>query len=149
MVELKAITKDNVWKVCLLSKTLEDKHRRMVADNSFSLAEAYVNEDAEPRAIYNDDTLIGFIMITYGENRDDSYDMPDLWRFMIAKEFQGKGYGKIALKIVFEEVKEKGYKVLYTSSGLGEGSPLEFYKNLGFTDTGVVEDNELSLKIDL
>ena len=147
MVELRTITKDNVWEVCLLSKTLSDKHRGMIADNAFSLAEAYVNEDAEPRAIYYNDTLIGFVMITYGENRDDSYDMPDLWRFMISKEYQGKGYGKIALKIIFEEVKAKGYKVLYTSCGLGEGSPLEFYKKLGFVDHGVMDDNELDLEI--
>ena len=149
MIKLKPITKDNVYPICQLSKTLSDNHKRMVADNATSLAQAYVTPKAEPRAIYDEDQLIGFIMMHYGpeDGETDSKDMAYLWRFMIASKDHGKGYGKAVLNMIFDEVKARGYDELITSCGQGEGSPLMFYKSLGFVETGDIEDNEIVLKV--
>ena len=46
-----------------------------------------------------------------------------LWRFMIARPFQGKGYGKQAIALVLRDLKARGLHELYTSYGQGPGSP--------------------------
>lgn len=55
---------------------------------------------------------------------------------MIAKEFQGLGFGKRAVEFVVENVRARGMRELYTSFGEGEGSPGGFYRKLGFVETG-------------
>jgi diamine N-acetyltransferase len=91
-----------------------------------------------PRAIYAEETLVGFIMLHQGSDWDDGIDCPGvyLWRFMIARPFQGKGIGKKAIELVVRDLKARGIRELYTSYGLGEASPEGFYKGLGFVLTG-------------
>lgn len=143
------ITRENVYPLCQLSQNLSQVHRKMVADNAISLAQAYVTPKAEPRAIYEDDQLIGFIMMHYGpeDGEVESDDIAYLWRFMISAKDQGKGYGQAVLHLVFEEVKARGYNELITSCGQGDGSPLMFYKKLGFEETGEIDEGEIVLKI--
>ena len=114
--------------VCRLSATLTPLHRKMVADNAISLAEAYCSEAAWPPAIYADDTLVGFIMLHIGSDYDDGIDCPGvfLWRLMIAGPHQGKGYGRKAMEVLFEHLRALGVPELYTSCKVGEGSPEGF-----------------------
>ena len=124
----------------------------MVADNVVSIAEAHFSDSAWFRAIYADQTPIGFIMTHTGSDYEDGIDCPGvfLWRFMIAGPFQGKGYGKRALEKLIQHLKAMGVPVLYTSCGQGEGSPEGFYRKLGFTPTGDYygDEIELILRID-
>jgi len=48
--------------ICDLTETLSPAHRRMVADNVRSIAEASFSPTAWMRAIHADETPIGFIM---------------------------------------------------------------------------------------
>ncbi|MEW5699369.1 hypothetical protein [Pseudomonas synxantha] len=50
----------------MLSETLPAAQRSMIADNGASIAEAHFSENAWFRAIYADETLIGFIMLHIG-----------------------------------------------------------------------------------
>jgi len=62
-----------------------------------------------------------------------------LWRFMIDKKYQGKGYGNMALTPVINYV--KSLKVFYnikTSIVSGENCAEGFYRNFGFQDAGEV-----------
>lgn len=69
-----------------------------IAPNENSLNEAQENaEIARPFAIYADDKMIGFAMFAWDENNEDPEDKYWLWRFMIDKSLQGKGYGHLAL----------------------------------------------------
>ncbi len=52
--------------ICDLSETLSPDQRRMVTDNVRSIAEAHFSESAWMRAIYADQTPIGFIMTHTG-----------------------------------------------------------------------------------
>ncbi|OCP17168.1 GNAT family N-acetyltransferase [Ensifer sp. LC163] len=69
---------------------------------------------------------------------DDGVDCPGvyLWRFMIARPFQGKGVGKKAIELVVRDLKARGIREPHTSYGMGEASPEGFYKGLGFVPTG-------------
>ncbi|NBD36337.1 MAG: GNAT family N-acetyltransferase [Chloroflexi bacterium] len=124
----------------------------MVADNAVSIAQAHVSEQAWLRAIHADDELVGFIMLHFGSDYDDGIDCPGvfLWRLMIAKEFQGRGYGAQAMARLIDHLRALGIPELYTSCGLGAASPLGFYERVGFKRTGAYygEEPELVLKID-
>ena len=138
--------------ICDLSDTLSPVHRRMVADNTRSIAEAHFSPSVWMRAIYADNTPIGFIMTHSGSDYEDGIDCPGvfLWRFMIATPYQGKGYGRKALEKLIKHLKAMGIPLLYTSCGQGEGSPEGFYRKLGFRPTGdTYGEYEIELVLDL
>lgn len=145
------ITAQTVGEICKLSETLSPAQRKMVTDNAHSIAEAHFSEQAWLRAIYADNTPVGFIMLHLGSDYNDGIDCPGvfLWRFMIAGPYQGKGYGKRAMEKLFQHLESLGVPVLYTSCELGEASPEGFYRSLGFTLTGDYygDQPELVLKL--
>jgi diamine N-acetyltransferase len=145
------ITPANLSQVCDLSETLSPTHQKMVMDNARSIAEAHFSESAWMRAIYADDTPIGFIMTHTGSDYEDGIDCPGvfLWRFMIATPYQGKGYGQKALEKLIQHLKAMGIPLLYTSCEQGEGSPEGFYRKLGFTPTGGYYGYEIELVLNV
>jgi len=152
MIKLIEITEDNVDEVIKLSETLSEDQNKMVAPNVVSLAQAYANYDCTyVRAIYSDDVPVGFVMLDtdYEREKTGKKEGVYLWRLMIASEFQGKGYGKLTIDILVKHFREQNKKHFDVTSGLGEGSPLEFYKNYGFVDTGDLHQGEAILHFDL
>ena len=117
-----------------------------VADNATSIAEAYFEPKAWFRGIYADETPVGFLML---------YDDPEkpiyyLWRFMIAEEHQGRGYGRQALELLMAHVRTRPNATHLTLSCVpGTGSPGPFYEKIGFTYTGEEDDGELMMRIEL
>jgi diamine N-acetyltransferase len=152
MIKLLEVTQDNVDDVIKLSETLSEDHNKMVAPNVVSLAQAYANYDCTyVRAIYNGDVLVGFVMLDtdYEREKTGKNEGVYLWRLMIASDAQGKGYGKLAIDLLVKYFKEQNKKHFDVTSALGEGSPLEFYKNYGFVDTGALHQGEAILHLDL
>jgi diamine N-acetyltransferase len=150
-VYFKRITAGTVRAVCALSQTLSPAQRSMVAHNGDSIAEAHYSENAWVRAIHADDTLVGFIMLHIGSDYDDGIDCPGvfLWRFMIAGPYQGRGYGRLAVRRLVAHLRALGVPELYTSCGSGEASPEAFYRKLGFVPTGdwYGDEKELVLRL--
>ncbi|HOI46341.1 MAG TPA: GNAT family N-acetyltransferase [Bacilli bacterium] len=150
MIQLKEITYDNLKAVVELTNTLSEEQRKVVAPNVNSLAEAWLNyETAWPRAIYDDDTLVGFVMLGIGGYEEEEIDKPAywLWRFMIAGPYQKQGYGKNALDVIVEKCKADQIKYLYASCHLDHASPYHFYMKYGFIDTNKFEDGEEIIKL--
>ena len=147
------ITKKNIWKITDLSKTLKPGQEKCVAPNVFSIAQGSVNPNAYYRAIYLDDTPIGFFMLFIPD--EASIKDPDeendfyLWRFMIAGDYQNKHYGSKVLDHIVKMGKDLGFKELVTSCHMGEISPYQFYLKYGFIDTGRVEDGEEVLSLEI
>ena len=137
-IHFKRLDSQNVLKVCNLSDSLTEDQREAVADNAVSIAQGFCSNNAWMRAVYLDQTPIGFIMLHIGSDWEDGIDCSGvfLWRFMIAKEYQGKGFGRAAIEILIDHLKDLGIPRLYTSYHLGKGSPEEFYSKLGFHPTG-------------
>ncbi len=84
-----------------------------------------------------------------GSDYDDGIDEPGLflWRLMIGGEYQGRGYGKKAVELLIQHLKERGIFRLKTSYGQGKGSPEEFYKKLGFVPNGEMYGEETGAEI--
>lgn len=119
-----------------------------------SLIEALFEPRAWFRAIYADETPVGFLMLSRDSNALGSLDVPAgehyLWRLMIATAHQHKGYGRRALQQLIAHVRTlPGAAYLVTSCGQGAGSPCDFYRQLGFVETGEVVDDELVLRLPL
>ena len=91
-----------------------------------SLAQAYVyRNQCQPFGIYADEKMVGYVMVIY------DYDVPeyDIWHMMIDESLQGKGYGRAALNQIIENN--------YVAKAL--------YENIGFSPTGVEDEDEIEL----
>ena len=128
----------NVLDICKMSETLPAEQRQAVADNATSIAQGHCSKTAWMRAIYQDSTPVGFIMLHIGSDWEDGIECPGvfLWRLMIAKVYQGRGLGKAAIDLLISHLRALGIPELYTSYHLGSGSPQGFYDGLGFRPTG-------------
>lgn len=138
VIHFERITAKTVIEICKMSENLTEEQRRSVADNALSIAQAHFSENVWMRAIYADQTPVGFIMLHLGSDWADGIDCPGvfLWRFMIARPYQGLGYGKKAIGGLIEHLRALGIPELYTSYAAGEAGPGEFYRKLGFVPTG-------------
>jgi diamine N-acetyltransferase len=72
-----------------------------------------------------------------------------VWRFMIDAGHQGRGYGRRAVELLVEEARRDGVEKMTLSVVPGDRSALEFYKRLGFIETGNVHGKEIELALPL
>lgn len=149
-VSFREITEDTVIDVIRLSNTLLENQDKAVAPNAVSIAQAHFSKNAWFRAIYAGEELVGFIMLDNTPlNKLRGIKHTYLWRFMIGGKFQKKGYGKAALELLIKDLKKKGYEKFLASCVDEEFGPLEFYKKLGFVETGKYDGDEKVIMLDL
>ncbi len=111
-----------------------------IASNEDSWKAVKENEKvARPFAICSDGKIVGFTMFAFDEDYEDPDDRYWLWRFMIDKKSQGKGYGTEALKVIIQYFKDHG----------ANNIRLSMYRKAGFHDTGEMNDEEIVLQMDL
>lgn len=138
MITLQPITRENFRQTVKLKVHPHEKN--FVAPNMYSIAEAYTEPGTRPRAIYHLDTLVGFTL--YGKWDEDE----DYWiaRLMVDTDHRRKGYAKAAMELVIDELqKEPDCKTIYLSFVPKNVEARELYLQLGFVDTGKVEEGEI------
>ncbi|MEV0678905.1 GNAT family N-acetyltransferase [Actinosynnema sp. NPDC050436] len=149
-VHLREITDDNVAEV---RRVRVRRRQRMFVDSvSESLAEAAATPQAAPwyRAVYADDVPVGFVMLSWNARPAPGVLGPYyLWRLLVDRRHQRRGYGGAALRLVVDLVRADGAAELLTSYQPGVGEPLPFYERFGFAPTGEVDDGEVVLRLDL
>lgn len=111
-IHLEKLTWDTVDDVLKLKVSKEQK--KFVAGNSDSIVDAYfaMTEDGKtvyPFGIYYGKKPVGFLMISYDtvwrENLDFARNSYYIWRFMIDRRYQGRGYGRAALQQALEFIR--------------------------------------------
>lgn len=139
VISLREVTKDTVRAIVSLKTTQHQE--TFVSPNAVSISEAYFHRDqAWFRAIYADETPVGFFMLWDDPQKPEYY----LWRFMIDARYQRQGYGWRALELIVEHVKTRPNATELTLSYVPEeGGPADFYHRFGFVDTGEIVDGEL------
>ncbi len=142
MVSLQKITEDN-FQACVGLSVREDQNN-FVAPNIRSFAQAWLHYDvARPFAIYDDETLVGFLMLWWDEKKDDCY----VWRLMIDRRYQRRGHGRAALRLAMAMMREHGFKTASLSHEVENAGAHALYESLGFALTGEVdEDGEVGMK---
>lgn len=134
-VTLQPITADTVNTIMGLQTTVDQQ--RFVAPVVVSIAQAYFDPKAEVLAVYADEVPVGFM-----QWRDEGAGVAYLWRFLIDKNHQSRGYGTAAMLALMDKLRERGFTKLTLSFVPGGGSPGAFYASLGFVETGEIEDGE-------
>lgn len=142
---LKPISEENFIDVFNLK--LSKEQEAFVSHPIRSLAQAYVyRTQCQPFGIYADEKVVGYVMAIY------DYDIPeyDIWHMMIDEPQQGKGYGKAALKLLLDYIKDKPFgdsdRVALTCNK-DNTVALELYKSMGFELTGNSDDDEVELAL--
>ena len=143
-ITLRPITDEN--REAVLKLTVRED-QPFVAPNDASLKEAEEANAktpgyARPFAIYADEKLVGFCMFSFDPEDEDEEDRYWLWRFMIDKEEQGKGYGQAALSEIIKYFKKNGADRLYLSTEPENERGLHVYHKAGFRETGAVSYGE-------
>ena len=135
MIRLEEITRENIDEVLALK--VDESQKSFVSSNGDSLAQAYVYpKTAFPFAVYEDSTVVGFIMMGYYEVK--SYYT--LWKFMIDSRYQNKGYGRQALELGIRYLQNRfNVSEIYTGVVPGNSVARKLYESVGFKDTGLVE----------
>ena len=145
-INLREITAETLRPILRLK--VKSEQEQYVASNAVSIAQAYFHrENAWFRAIYADETPVGFLMLDDRESEASYF----LWRFMIDAKYQKFGFGKRAIELLIEHVKTRpNAKELGVSCVPdGDGSPCPFYEKLGFVYTGEKDEDELVMKLKL
>ena len=146
-ITLKPIDDTNREAVLALSVR---KDQPFVATNEVSLrqadeANAEKNGVARPFAIYADEKLVGFCMFAFDPKAKEKDNRYWLWRFMIDKKQQGKGYGQAALNEIFRYFRENGADMIYLSTEPENERGLHIYHKFGFRETGIISEGEIVL----
>ncbi len=145
MINLREITEENY--IDAFNLKLGEGQEKFVSHPVRSLAQAYVyRNQCQPFGIYIEEKMVGYIMVIY------DYDIPeyDIWHMMIDEKHQGNGYGKLALNQVLAYIKTKPFgdsdRVVLTCNIENEKA-LKMYRQMGFSETGVLDENEVELSM--
>jgi diamine N-acetyltransferase len=149
-VTLHEITAESLSAILALDPRAD--RQQFVATNATSIAQAHFEPAAWFRAICAADEPVGFAML-YDPTRAASPEHPDrclLRRPMIDARQQRKGYGAAAVRLLIAHAGAlPGVVAMDVSFVPGAGGPGDFYRQLGFRDTGVVDDGEVVLELGL
>ena len=153
-VALREITADTVRAICALR--VAPAQERLVAPNAVSIAQAHFEPAAGCCAIYAGDEPVGFVMLndpTRDSIRATAPEQPDtchLWRFMIAEQHQGHGYGGAALTQLISHSRSLAGVTKFSLSFVPDGvGPRDFYARYGFRETGEVDEGEVVMELAL
>ena len=156
MVHLEKVTYKNEEEI--IGMDINESQYPFVANNVESLADAYIaitsgEAYAYPFAIYDDDTPVGFLMLGYNEAALEGPEAPEslrnnysLWRLMIDKRYQGKGFGREAVRLALEFIRTWPHgKAEYCVLSYEPENEVakKLYASFGFVENGEMDGDEV------
>lgn len=145
-LELRPVTVEN-WNSLIKLKVREDQ-KNFVASNLYSIAEAQFGFDDEghwrlfPFGLYVEDEPVGFAMT--GLNYAHSHFQGLILRLMVDEKYQGKGYGRAAMKSMLEMFQtDKNISSVCITYEPENEAARKLYASLGFEETGELMENEV------
>ena len=154
MVTLVKVNGKNVWDVIKLH--VSESQEEYVASNTISIIDAYVasisNGHAFPFAIYDNETLVGFLMV--GFDVDDAWENPpeiahgnyNFWRLMIDERYQKHGIGRQAIQQALDFIKSMPCgcaDYCWLSYEPENDIARKLYASFGFVETGDKDEGEI------
>ncbi|UTT43117.1 GNAT family N-acetyltransferase [Exiguobacterium aurantiacum] len=131
MITLQPITDQNWYTFCQL--TLSDAQQAYMEPNAISLLQAVYEPTLEAHAIYEDETMVGFLMYnTVLEELNARW----VYRIMVDHAQQGKGIGRQATELMLEEMGQLGTEPIVVGYHPDNTGAHRLYESLGFVDEG-------------
>ena len=149
MISIREIDGQNVFDVCELTTNkngIGTVMEEYLCCNAVSLAEAKYYPEMHPKAIYDDDTLIGFFM--YRRTKEEVSEAT-ICRFMIDYKFQGKGLGQKSFKSILDWLKTSGVQTVNLMLDDTNQIAKKLYLRFGFSFTGKIDKEEYYYKLKL
>lgn len=129
IVELNA---ENWYDCCKLEVSTEQKE--YIESNAISIAQSKFEHTLKPYAIYAGEKVVGFLMYNSVQEELDGYW---IYRIMVDKEYQGKGIGKAATKLMISEMaKLPNARKIIVGYHPDNTEARNLYSSLGFIDKG-------------
>lgn len=143
MISLRTIDENNYRQCFSLKATVKDEN--FVDCVTYSLAEAWVfYQDTKPFAIYENDTMVGFVSMYVGE---ENYQIIN---FLIDDAFQKKGLGTEAAKVCIHFLQGEYHAGrVSVPVALENVAAQRFWRKLGFQSSGHVEDGYVFMRANL
>jgi diamine N-acetyltransferase len=146
------VTRETLWP--LIDLSVRDDQRDLVSSNMKTLAEAPYEPGAIVWGLWDGEDPVGLMAMVdpSGVRLHGPCLVPDaayLWRLMIAADRQGRGYGSQALQIAVATTRAWGAVHLVTGVNDTPHGNRGFYERHGFRSSGVVEEDDLLLILDL
>jgi diamine N-acetyltransferase len=151
-VQLKRVTREN-WEEALKLK-VKNEQSKFAPTVAVSLAKVYIKPDGDnveyiPFAIYDNETMVGFIMHAYEEDTTTMYWING---FIINEGYQGRGYGRAALSEVVHWIVNRFTQCKEIRLTVYKDNPVarKLYTSFGFLPSGEVwgEEDVLFLPVD-
>ena len=146
-VMLREITRESIWDCLKLE--LSSEQQSFLCPNAVSIAQAYVNRNWTPLAIFDgatfpqdpspEDTMVGFVM----------YDVTDevgyILRLMIGVPYQRQGFGRAAVLEVIRRLKRHPeVRMIATDYDYANEASRGLFASLGFVPNPLLPDREKS-----
>ena len=159
MLHLEKVDAGNLWDIIDLK--VKKTQKEFVASNDISILQAYVCPGtgctAFPFGIYNGRRAVGFLMIGFNEAALYAFDQEDrppealknnysLWRLMIDKRYQGRGYGREAVQLAIDFVRTwpcGKADLCEVSYEPGNDVAAALYRSFGFEENGEMDGDEI------
>jgi GNAT superfamily N-acetyltransferase len=151
-VTLREVTGEN--RDAILAIRVAPVQLRFVGTVAGALEDAREIPEGKPwyRAIYADEQPVGFVMLSWDVTPEPPRIIGPwfLWKLLVDERHQRRGYGRAAVGLVADIVRANGATELLTSCVVAADGPEPFYRHLGFTRTGELDENsEIVLALDL
>lgn len=142
MITLNEITREN-FEECI-SLSVKKEQSEFVTSNAISIAQAKVQPECIPLSIYEEETMIGFLMYCIDEDDSEYW----IYRMMIDKKYQSKGYGGKSLEKLLEIIKsDKTRNKIYLGVHKESVVAVKLYEKCGFKFDGQVFGNEHIMRL--
>ncbi len=144
-IAIKEIDNNNWYECCQLE--VAEAQKKFVESNAMSLAQSKFEPTLKPYAIYYEKKMVGFVMFNSIPEELDSYW---IYRIMIDKNYQRRSIGKIASKLIIEQMRK-----IPDCNRIAVGYQLEnqgshhLYAKLGFIDKGDRFGKEMAVVLEL
>ena len=141
-VHLEPVDRDN-WRA-MVRLNLRPGQEHFVSPPSWSLARAYVRGYGDkyeylPMVIADADIVVGYVTLICDASSADDYWIDDI---MIDAIYQGRGYGRAAMKLVLTMIPERfsRCRVIKLTCFRGNDNAAALYESLGFEKTGELDE---------
>ncbi len=114
LMEIERAVFDEPWSASIMRDSIHAAHSRVWG--------IYAEDDS---------VLIGFGVITIVMDESELIDMA------VAKEYQGKGYGKVLMQFLIDKAKQNGAEKMFLEVGVTNNPAINMYQGLDFTQINI------------